>query len=135
MSSPRYRWWSYIKAIIRAYPALKKIYAGANEPSMAINLSGMPGGTGTSRPTENFAMRDLPTEQREYEAVRQAISIVERCKDSRSRLEFIDLVYWKQSHTFQGAAQRIPISSATAWRYSGDFIRLVAQCYGMDMKG
>lgn len=88
MSSPRYRWWSYIKAIIRAYPALKKIYAGANEPSMAINLSGMPGGTGTSRPTENFAMRDLPTEQREYEAVRQAIKR-HKAKSRENRKEHI----------------------------------------------
>ena len=25
MSKPRYRWWGYVKAVIRAYPALDKV--------------------------------------------------------------------------------------------------------------
>ena len=30
MSKPRYRWWGYVKAVIRAYPALDKVMREPN---------------------------------------------------------------------------------------------------------
>ena len=42
MSKPRYRWWGYIRNVIRAYPELKKEYDALHQQSVTANLSGMP---------------------------------------------------------------------------------------------
>lgn len=132
MSKPRYKWWGYIKNVIRAYPGLKREYDDLHEQSVTANMSGMPGGGSVSRGVENIAVRELPrTSQREYEAVRQAISVTEHMNASRDRLKIIDLVYWKKTHTLEGAALMIPCSYRTARRYHEAFIELVAQKYGL----
>lgn len=132
MSKTRYGWWSYVKNMIRRWPKLKEKYADLHSQSLSASLSGMPSGTEVSRSTENVALRELPTtEQREFEAVRQAIEVTERYGNGRDRLMVINLVLWKQTHTLEGAALQIPCSSATAKRYHGEFIRLVASYYGL----
>jgi hypothetical protein len=134
MSKPRYRWWGYVKAMIREYPALKARYADLKTPDMSPRLTGMPGRGGEGRPAEDMALRELgPTEQREYDAVRRAIEITERQPDGRCRLELIRLVYWRGTHTLRGAAAEIPVSDRTARRWHGRFVRTVAACYGLDV--
>ena len=66
-------------------------------------------------------------EQRRYDAVRDAISETERMKHGHQRMELIDRVYWKRSHTLYGAAMCAPVSEATAKRWNGTFVRLVAE--------
>lgn len=132
MSRPRYDWWPYAKGMIRRHPKLKEKYADLHSQSLSASLSGMPSGTEVSRSTENVALRELPTtEQREYEAVRQAIEATERYNNGTDRLKVISLVLWKQTHTLEGAALQVPCSIATAKRYHGEFIRLVASFYGL----
>ncbi len=132
MSSPRYAWWGYVKAIIRQYPEMKKEYADLHQPSITANCTGMPGGGGVGRPTEAIAIRELPsTRQREYESVRRAIEVTAHKASGRERLKLMELVYWRKSHNLEGAARRIPCSEATAWRWHGDFIRLVARFLGL----
>lgn len=132
MSRPRYDWWGYVKGMIRRYPQLKEEYADLHSQSVTPNYSGMPGGGGSGRTVEVIALRELPsTKQREYEAVRRAIAATERMKASRDRLKIIDLVFWKQSHTLDGAALTIPCHYNTAQRYHADFIILVASFYGL----
>lgn len=92
----------------------------------------MPGGGNVSRGTEDIAIRELPnTSQREYEAVKQAIAVTERMNASRDRLKIINLVFWKKTHTLEGAALTIPCSYRTAQRYHESFIELVAEKYGL----
>ena len=87
MSKPRYKWWGYIKNVIRAYPGLKKEYDALHEQSVTANTSGMPGGGEVSRGTENIAIRELPyTKQREYEAVRRAVEQTNMLKNGDQRL-------------------------------------------------
>ena len=132
MSKPRYKWWGYIKNVIRSYPDLKREYDDLHEQSVTANMSGMPGGGGVARGVEDIAIRELPkTSQREYEAVRQAIVVTEHMSASRDRLKIIDLVYWKKTHTLEGAALTIPCSYRTVRRYHEAFIELVAQKYGL----
>lgn len=132
MSKPRYKWWGYIKNIIRDYPRLKQEYEALHEQSVTANASGMPGGGTVSRGTEDIAIRELPnTSQREYEAVKQAIAVTERMNASRDRLKIINLVFWKKTHTLEGAALTIPCSYRTARRYHESFIELVAEKYGL----
>ncbi len=132
MSSPRYAWWGYVKAIVRQYPELKKEYAELHRQSITANCTGLPGGGGVGRPTEAIAIRELPsTRQREYESVRRAIEVTARKASGRERLKLIELVYWRESHNLEGAALKIPCSEATAKRWHGDFIRLVAGLNGL----
>lgn len=132
MSKPRYKWWGYIKNVIRSYPALKREYEDLHEQSMAVNMSGMPRGGCVSRGTEDIAVRELPyTKQREYEAVRRAVETVKRCPTANDRLSLVDMVFWKRSHTLSGAAYKLNLSYTTAQRYHGEFVVAVAQFYGM----
>lgn len=132
MSKPRYKWWGYIKNVIRAYPELKKQYDELHQQNVTASLTGMPGGGNVSRGTENIAIRELPKpKQAEMEAVRMAIQATERMKTGKDRMRIVQLVFWKQSHTLQGAAMAIPVSYDTAINYHGDFIMTVAYFRGM----
>ena len=132
MSKPRYKWWGYIKSVIRAYPSLKKEYRDLHEQSITANLSGMPGGGSVSRGTEEIAVRELPyTKQREYEAVRRAVGFTKMLDTGEDRLDLIDMVFWKKSHTLSGAAYKLNLSYQTAQIYHSDFIVTVAKNYGL----
>lgn len=132
MSRPRFDWWPYAKGMIRRYPALKQELETLHEQSMTANYSGMPRGGGVSRGTETIAVRELPTtKQREYEAVKRAIEQAEQLPHGADMIAIIRLVLWKRSHTLDGAAVRLHCSIATAKRYHGEFIRLVAKNYGL----
>ena len=131
MSKPRYKWWGYIKSVIRSYPELKKQYDELHRQNITASISGMPGAGGVSRGTENIALKELPkSEQAEMEAVRMAIQATERMKTGKDRMRIVQLVFWKQSHTLQGAALAIPVSYDTAINYHGGFIVMVAYFHG-----
>ena len=131
MSKPRYDWWPYVKGMVRRYPALRAEYADLHSQSVTANYSGMPRSGDVSRGTEDIAVRELPTNsQREYEAVRRAIEQTERYQNGLQRLAIIRMVLWDGQYTLEGAALQIPCGIATAWRWHGEFIRLVASNYG-----
>lgn len=133
MSKPREKWWGYVKAMIRAYPELKKKYEVLHEPSMQINLTGLPTAHNATSSTERIALRELnPTEQRELDAVSAAIKATSRMYGGDSRLRIIDLIYWRQTHTLDGAALNVHVSIPTAKRWNGAFIYLVAEKYGLN---
>jgi hypothetical protein len=132
MSKPRYKWWGYIRGVVRAYPELKREYEELHQQSITSGISAMPSGGGVSRGTEDIAVRELPyTKQREYEAVRRAIEATKRMTNGAQRLRIIELVYWKRSHTVEGAAMRVGYSTDRGKQLHGEFIRLVAKNYGL----
>ena len=132
MSKPRYPWWGYAKNMIRGYPALSEKYKDLHEQSLTANYSGMPRGGNSFRSVEEIAVRELPsTQQREYEAVRLAISQTERYPNGRDRLYVIQLVFWDRSHTLEGAARMVPCGISTAKRWHGEFVMLVAKNFGL----
>ena len=132
ISKPRYKWWSYIKAVIREYPAHRERLQAAQSTSTVASISGMPHSPNVSRQTEQAALKQLPqVEQKEYDAVKKAIEATERYKNGRERLYVIDLVFWKRTHTLEGAALMVPCSYKTARAWHGEFIRMVASCYGL----
>lgn len=136
MSKPRYKWWSYVKNIIRAYPGLKKEYESLHEQSVTANTSGMPGGGEVSRGTENIAIRELPsTKQREYEAVRRAVEYTRHFRNGNERLEIINLMYWKKRLDLVGAGLQVGYSYDRAKQIHREFVVAVATYYGlMDME-
>ena len=132
MSTPRYDWWSYVKGMIRRYPALTERYRDLHSLSMTADYSGMPRSGGDGRGLERVALRELPgTKQREYEAVRRAIEDTKRYRDGAERLKVIKLMYWGGSCTLAGAALAVPCAAATAKTWHGEFIRMVASHYGL----
>lgn len=68
---------------------------------------------------------------KEKEAVRASIEQTEALANGAERIEFISMVFWKQTHTLAGAAMAIPCSERTARRWHADFIKAVARNYGL----
>ncbi len=131
MSKPRWPWWPYAKDMIRRYPALRAELGEIHSQPVTPCYSGVVGGGGARRATEDVAIRELPTnKQREYEAVRRAIAVTERMTAGRDRLTVIDLVFWRRSHTLSGAALTIPCHYKTAQGWHKEFILLVGWFYG-----
>ena len=95
MSKPRYRWWGYIKSIIRNYPALEGRYC-----------------QGTSL--------------KERMAVQRSIEQTERMENGKERLQVVDLVFFKQTHTLEGAAMMVPCQGEAARHWPGEVRDLVA---------
>ena len=133
MSKPRYKWWTYAKAVVRSYPELKREYNAIRSQRISANLSNMPAGKGLVRGAEITALKQLPpARQREYDAVAKAIDITKRYKNGDERLKIIDLVYWKKSHNVAGAALEVGYSDARGKQLHGEFIRLVGFCMGLE---
>ena len=133
MSKPRYGWWSYAKHMVRSYPALKREHDELHCQRITANNTGIPGAGNCTRTTENTALRQLPrARQRELDAVEMAIKKTKLLKTGLERLKLVDMVFWKQSHTLDGAAYALCFSYETAKQYHSDFIRLVGFCYGLE---
>lgn len=134
MSNPRFGWWSYAKYLTKAYPALKKEYDALRSQHITAEPSQISYSTGcASRSTEIVALRQLPpAKQADYDAVTKAIEQTKRLKTGQERLQLIDKVYWKQSHTLDGAAYAIGYSYAQGKRYHRDFLRLVGFNRGLE---
>lgn len=78
------------------------------------------------------AGKDLSiTQHREYEAVREALEETKHLHEGETRLKIIKLVFWDKSHTLVGAAEEVFCSYETAVNYHGQFIKLVAQKFGI----
>ena len=135
MSSPRYRWWGFVRHMIRDYRGLKAAYDDLHDQSISADISGMPRSGGSSRAVESIALRTLPKDDQEvYDAVSRAVEITELLPDGELRLALIRFVYWGQGwRRVEDAQLVLPISKRTAVRWHGDFVRLVGKCYGFEV--
>lgn len=135
MSKPKYMWWSFVKAMIRAYPALERDWVDLHATSITANYSAMPKGGDAGRTVETVALRQMPPDdQRMYDAVSKAIEITRLLPDGQRRMDMIALVYWgKRPMPLKSAAVHLYISERTAKRWHGSFVRCVAKCYGFNV--
>lgn len=130
----RYGWWSYAKYMARNYPNLCEELRQLQSTSTTANYSGEPrAGSDTSRGTESAALRQLsPVKQKEHDSVEHALEIARgKPGNGRLRTSLVDLVFFRQTHTLEGAAQRLHISYGTAKNYAHDFLCDIARFYGM----
>ena len=67
----------------------------------------------------------------EQVAVQKAIDQTLLLENGKERMQVIELVFFRQTHTLEGAAQIVPCSDRTARRWHTDFIKLVAREYGL----
>ena len=132
MSKPRYKWWGYVKAIIRDYPRLAEQRKDIQQMRITANYGTVCSPSESSRGTEQAALQILHgNSEREFQAVNSAIMATKTYKDGEIRLQMLNLIFWKQSHTLQGAALKVHVSGRTARRWHTEFIRLVASFYGL----
>lgn len=129
MSKPRFKWWGYIKAVIRNYPAHHEELYNSKLQSVTASWSDMPRGGNIGRGVERYALRQLPADdQKEYDAVYQAARETMNAHfNGEERLRLIDMVFWRRTHTLHGAADVLHVSYATAKSWHNDFIVLVAK--------
>jgi hypothetical protein len=86
-----------------------------------------------ARVTEKTSLRQLtPAKQANYEAVTKAVEQTKKLRNGAERLRLIDMVFWKQSHTLDGAAYAIGYSYDQAKLYHRDFLRLVGFNRGLE---
>lgn len=129
MSKTRYRWWGYVKWMVRDYPKYQKQLLEKQTPHLTQSITGMPSGKGkTSDTVYMLATAALsPIAQKEYEAVRLALLQVRNPKV----LDLIKMVYWDQTHTVIGAGYALHYEVAQIKRLHGDFLRSVAKNFGL----
>lgn len=132
MGKPRYQWWGYVKWCIRDYPNKCDAARDIQQQSVTQNYSAVGGhGGGPNRSTESAALKGLTGQRgREYMAVKTAIEVTGKYKNGAERLKFIDLIFWKRTHSLEGAAMACYVSSATGRMWHKEFIRLTASFMG-----
>lgn len=136
MSKPRYRWWGFVRQMIRDYPALSDEWTELHSTSVTAKFSGSPsGGGGARRSVEDIALKQMPADdQRAYDAVRKAIDYTQYLPEGKRRLDLIRLAYWvEKPMPLKSAVLRLYISERTAKRWHGDFVRAVASAYGFSI--
>ena len=121
-------YWYYVRRVLYDYPRLAQEERELKTISATPAYGAMGHGAGPGDPTALLATRELPrNKQRRLEAVQQAIRETERRPNGTHRLRVVELVYFKRSHTLQGAALMVPCSYRTAKRWHRDFICQVAR--------
>ena len=133
MSKPRYGWWGYAKYMARNYPNLRRELEDKQATSTTANYSLGPRGSGEARGTEAAAMRQLSSvKMREYEAVRKAVEAAGAVPgNGYLRVKLVEMVYFKRTHTLEGACQALHISYGTTKNYNHDFLCGVAKNFGL----
>ena len=130
MSKPRYNWWPFVLNMIRDYPVRARDYKALHEQKITANITGMPGSGEASRTAEGVALRQLPVqEQREYDAVHNALTHLRRLPDPKLRQDVVRLTFWR-GYSIVGAANTLHVSERTARRYRWQFAMLVGLKYG-----
>ena len=132
MSKPREPWWGYVKNVIRRYPAYQQELKRLKSQKITPGYSKTGGRGRTQRKTEAIALRELPPrDQERYEAVEKALRKTKRLPDGELRCRFLDMVYFKQSKTMQGAAMVLHADYTTVLRWNRAFVYLVADNLGL----
>lgn len=134
MSKPRYRWWGYVRNVIRAYPALKEEHNELHSAAITAAYGGTGGGRSSDigNPTMKATIRQLPSqEQREFEAVNAAVWVTERYPNGQQRMEIIRLMYWaKQRYSVGGAGEKVGYGYTQARQIHREFLALVGDFMG-----
>ncbi len=132
MSSPRYKWWSYVKWMIRLYPERKAELRRRQEATVTARYAASAAGGGFVRSTEELGTATLgKPADRETAAVEKAIEETRGMTSGAERLGIIDRMYWKNRNTLQGACDAVHVAYDTGQNYHADFIRCVAKHFDL----
>ena len=134
MSKPRDNWRPYVINALYDFYRYKDIERAAHNQRVTAQYNKGRGGGGATRTTENVALRNGLTKQqeRELQAIEKALRTTRRGPDGKIRVRVLDMVYFRNTHTIEGAAQQVHVSYKTAWRWTDNFVRLVGKNLGLE---
>ena len=133
MSKPRYKWWSYVRWMIRLYPDRLAELRRRQDARITPRYGPMsPGGSGPNRTTEDLGTVSLGSVvDREMRAVRLALEETAALPHGDLRLQIIEAYHWKRTHTLDGASLAVGVSEITGRRWNAEFITGVAKHFGL----
>ena len=133
MSKPRDNWRPYVINALRDYYAYRDIVKQAQTQRITAQFNKGRGGGNVSRTTELVALRTglTPQQQIEYDAIERAVRNTRNGPDGKIRVKVVEMVYFRSTHTIEGAAQQVHVSYNTAWKWTDGFIRQTAKYLGL----
>ena len=133
-ASERYKWYEYVRWMIRLYPARVRELRRLQEASKVTpyDRGGVFHGNTISRPTEILGTVTLgATCDREVEAVRKAIHATRAKRNGDLILQAIDMLYWSGTHNQIGAAGVLYVSASTVQNWNQAFMLEVGRNFGL----
>lgn len=122
---PQDTWRRRARTAAHDYPGLKAAERELHEVRITPTFD-HESAHGSFRSTEDAAIRELPpAQQRQLEAVENALRAMSSLANAEDRQKLIQMVYFTGRFTLDGAALEIPVSVQTAKLWSNDFLLLV----------
>ena len=111
-------WRAEARRALRDYPRIKRRQAD-NEMQITPVYGGAAVQHSASRTTENVALRSTLTEREEniISAVEFMVAMQSRYYNAEARMKMLSLVYFRRTHTMQGAAMEVGynINTVKSW--------------------
>ena len=111
-------WRNEARRALRDYPRIKR-RQGDNEMQITPVYGGAAVQHSASRTTENVALRSTLTDREEnvISAVEFMVAMQSRYYNADARMKMLSLVYFRRTHTMQGAAMEVGynINTVKSW--------------------
>ena len=119
-------WRRQARRALRDYPRLKK-KQGMTDQQITPVYGGSPVQHEATRVTEDIALRSTLTEAEAniISAVEFAMQMQQHYHNGTERIRMIELVYFKRTHTMQGAAEAVHYSPDAVWRWNTEILTAV----------
>ena len=119
-------WRREARRALRDYPRLKR-KQNEHEQQITAQYSGVAVQHSASRVTENVALRSTLTEREEniISAVEMAMWMQQHYPNGAERVRMMELVYFKHTHTIEGAADIVHYSPDALWRWNTEILTAV----------
>ena len=120
-------WRTEARAALRAYPRILRRLYELEGIRVTPAYTGMPGGHTATRTTEDIALRTQLCPQ--DEAVITAVEFAQRMQatypNGKERLRMMELVYFRRTHTLEGAAMECHYSVEAIKRWNNEILAAV----------
>lgn len=119
-------WRGEARRALREYPRIKRRQAD-NEATITQVYGGAAVQHSASRTTENVALRSTLNEREEniVSAVEFMLSMQRRYPNGAERVRMVELVYFRHTHTIDGAADVVHYSADALWRWNTEILTAV----------
>ena len=120
-------WRTEARAALRNYPKAKRKQNETGEQQITPNYSGQPGSHTARRTTEDIALRVklTPYEENVISAVEFMMKMQCAYPNAEERMRMIRLVYFKRTHTLEGAAMECHYADRTVKRWNNEILTAV----------
>ena len=130
-------WRSDARRALREYPRLKKKQAEVGEMQITPIYGGAAVQHSASRVTENVALRSTlsDAESNIISAVEFMVSMQSRYYNAEARMKMLSLVYFRRTHTMQGAAMEVGYNINTIKSWNTEMLTAVYVALRTDATG